>query len=49
MRKSRLLKVEIVVLVCGATLWGVNLKTNCVPRAAAGALRQVVTVAPNSR
>jgi len=48
MKKSRLLKAEIIVLVCVAVLWAVNLKTHCVPRATAGALKQVVKVVPNS-
>jgi len=49
MRKSRLLKAEIIVLVCVAALWAVNLKTRCVSRATAGALRQVIKVTPNNR
>jgi len=49
MKTSRLLKAEIILLVCVAVLWAVDLKTACVPRATAGALRQVIKVAPNSQ
>ena len=49
MKRSSLFRVEIIALVFVAVLWAVNLKTNCVPRATAGALRQVVKVAPNSQ
>lgn len=48
MKTSRLLKAEIIILALVAILWAVDLKTDCVPRAAVGALRQVVKVAPNS-
>jgi tetratricopeptide (TPR) repeat protein len=48
-KRSSLFKAEIIALVFVAVLWAVNLKTNCVPRATAGALRQVVKVAPNSQ
>ena len=48
MKTSRLLKAEIILLVCVAVLWAVDLKTACVPRATAGALRQVVKITPNS-
>lgn len=49
MKKSRRFKAEIIALVCVAILWAVNLKTDCVPRATVGALRQVVEAAPNNR
>jgi superkiller protein 3 len=48
MKTTRLLKAEIIILALVAVLWAVDLKTDCVPRTAAGALRQVVKVAPNS-
>lgn len=41
------LKAELLVLLCLVVLWIVDLKTDCVPRAASGALRQVVKAAPN--
>ena len=47
-QKAQTEKREVLALLCVVLLWPVNLKTNCVPRAAAGALRQVVKVAPNS-
>jgi len=47
MKPQRRLKAEVLALLCIALLWAVDLKTNCVPRAAAGALRQMVKVAPN--
>ena len=48
MRRSGFLKAEIIAFVLVVVLWAVNLKTDCVPRATAGALQQVVKVAPNS-
>lgn len=48
MKTSRLLKAEIIILALVGILWAVDLKTDCVPRAAAGALRQVVRISPNS-
>lgn len=49
MKTSRFLKPGLIVLALVVALWVVDLKTDCVPRAAAGALRQVVRIAPNSR
>jgi len=46
-KKRWFLKAELLVLFCIVILWIVDLRTDCVPRAAAGALRQVVKVAPN--
>lgn len=47
-RKKRwFLKAELLTLFCLLIIWVVDLKTDCVPRAAAGAIRQVVKVAPN--
>ena len=46
-KKRWFLKAELLVLLCLVVLWIVDLKTDCVPRAAAGALRQAVKVAPN--
>ena len=48
MKRSRLFKTEIIVLALVMVLWVVNRETDCVPHATAGALRQVVKMAPNS-
>jgi len=48
MKTTRLLKAELLILLVVVVLWTADWKTHCVPRAAAGALRQVVKVAPNS-
>jgi len=48
-KKHWFLKAELLVLFCLVVLWIVDLKTDCVPRAAAGALKQVVRAAPNCR
>jgi len=48
-KKHWFLKAELLVLLCLVVLWIVDLRTDCVPRAAAGALRQVVRAAPNCR
>jgi len=47
MKPQRRLKAEVLALLCIVLLWAVDLRTDCVPRAAAGALRQMVKVAPN--
>jgi len=49
MKTSKVLKAELLILLGVLVLWAVDLKTRCVPRAAAGALRQVVKVAPSGR
>ncbi len=48
MKRSRLFKAEMVALLCVVALWGINRQTRCVHRAAAGVMRGVVRVTPNS-
>jgi len=47
MKTTRLLKAELWILLGVVVLWAADWKTHCVP--AAGALRQVVKVAPSER
>jgi tetratricopeptide (TPR) repeat protein len=47
MAHTKRLKAEVLALLCVVLMWAVDLKTHCVPRSAAGALRQVLRVAPN--